>query len=102
VERGSKFVMVEKQSSTVTDKGTKIIDKAQARKSRTNDLGKSSNPFSVFNNYQPAHFVSVAQPYGIEMGNDKTYVLEIINTMEAQEKTQAMLNEFRIRREREL
>jgi hypothetical protein len=102
VEKGSKFVMVKKQSSRVTDKGAKVIDKAQARKAKTNDLDKSSNPFSVFNNYQPAHFVSVAQSCGIEMGNVKTSALEIISTMEAQEKAQAMMNEVRIRREREL
>jgi hypothetical protein len=82
VENGSKFVMVEKQSSRVTDKGEKIIDKAQARKAKTNDLGKTSNPFSVFNNYQPAHFVSVAKSCGIEMGNVETSAFEIISTME--------------------
>jgi hypothetical protein len=102
VEKGSKFVMVKKQSSRVTDKGAKVIDKAQARKAKTDDLDKSSNPFFVFNNYQPAHFVSVAQSCGIEMGNVKTSALKIISTMEAQEKAQAMLNETRIRREREL
>jgi hypothetical protein len=67
----------------VTDKETKIIDKAQARKSKTNDLGKASNPFSVFNNFQPSHFVNVAQTCGMEMGNDETSMLEIISTMEA-------------------
>jgi hypothetical protein len=83
-------------------KGAKIIDKAQARKAKTNDQGKTTNPFSVFNNFQPTHFVNVAQSYGIYMGDSETAALDILSTMEAQEKAQAMLNEARIRKEREL
>jgi hypothetical protein len=98
MEKGSKFVVVERQSSRVTEKETKIIDKAQARKSKTNDPGNDSNPFSVFNKFQSSHFVHVALYCGIELGNGDTSMVEIINTMEAQ----AMLNEARIRREREI
>jgi hypothetical protein len=61
MERGSKFLMIEKQSSRMTDKETKIINKAQARKIKTNELGKISNPFSVFNNFHPSYFERVAQ-----------------------------------------
>jgi hypothetical protein len=86
VEKGTKFVMVQNQSSRVTNKGVKITDKAQARKAKTNDLGKTTNPFSVFHNFHPSHFVSVAQSCGLEMGNAETSALEVINTMEAQEK----------------
>jgi hypothetical protein len=102
MEKGSKFVMVDKQSSRLTDKGGNINDKAQARKVKTNDLGNTSNPLSIFSNFHPAHFVNAAQSCGIKMRDDTTSALDVINTMEAQEKAQAMLNEARIRKEREI
>jgi predicted RNA polymerase sigma factor len=74
----------------------KIIYKARARKTKTNDLGNTSNFFSVFNNYHPDHFVSIARSCGIEMGCGETSALEILSTMKAQEKAQAMLNETRL------
>jgi benzoyl-CoA reductase/2-hydroxyglutaryl-CoA dehydratase subunit BcrC/BadD/HgdB len=64
MEKGTKFVMVDKQSSRLTDKGGKINDKVQARKDKPNDLGNTYNPFSIFSNFDPAHFVNVAQSYG--------------------------------------
>jgi hypothetical protein len=60
MERWSKFLMVEKHSFRVTDKETKIIDKAQDRKIKTNELGKNYNLFSILNIFQPSHFVNVA------------------------------------------
>jgi hypothetical protein len=102
MEKGSKFVMVDKQSSRLTDKGGNINDKAQARKVKTNDLGNTSNPLSIFSNFHLAHFVNAAQSCGIKMRDDTTSALDVINTMEAQEKAQAMLNEARIRKEREI
>jgi hypothetical protein len=60
MERWSKFLMVEKHSFRVTDKETKIIDKAQDRKIKTNEPGKKYNPFSILNIFQPSHFVNVA------------------------------------------
>jgi hypothetical protein len=58
MERGSKLVI---------DKETRIIDKAQARKTKTNEPGTSSYPFSVFNSIQSSHIVNMAQSCGIEM-----------------------------------
>jgi hypothetical protein len=102
VERGSKFVMVEKHSSRVTDKDTRIMDKAQARKIKSNESGMNTNHFSIFNNFLSSHFVNVAQSCGIQIGNDEASMADVINTMVAQKKAHAMLNEAKIRRDGEL
>jgi hypothetical protein len=98
----SRMVTAEKHSTRVTNNETKIMDKAQTRKIKANELGKNSDPFSIFNSFQPSHFVNVSQACSIEMGNGEVVIPEIISIMEAQEKAQAMLNEPRIRKEREL
>jgi hypothetical protein len=101
-KKGSKPLVVEKQSSRVADKDFRIQVKAGARKNKANELGNDANPFSIFNKFQSSHFVHVAQSYGIELDNDDISMVEVISTMEAQEKAHAMLNEARIRKEREI
>jgi hypothetical protein len=101
-ERGSKFIMVEKQSSRVANRDAKIMDKAQARKTKENEPGISKKSSSILRNFHFDHIVSVAQSCGIILGKDESSVLEVIKTLEAQEQAQAMLNDASIRREREL
>jgi hypothetical protein len=101
-DKESKYMEVEKQSSRVIDRGAKIMDKSQARKTKENEPGMSKNPSSILSNFHSSHFVNVAQSCGIKMGNDEASLIEVIKTLEAQEQAHAMLNDARIRREREL
>jgi hypothetical protein len=78
------------------------LEKAQTRKIKASDPGKNADPFSIFNSFQPSHFVNVARACGIEMEDVEGVIPDMISIMEAQEKAQTMLNEARIREEKEI
>jgi hypothetical protein len=97
-----KIVVVEKTSARVIDKNTKILEKAQVRKESTNKgEGTSKLSFSAFESFTPQHFVNVATSCGIKLSTKDDDGLEVMNTMVAQERAQAVLTEARLRKERE-
>jgi hypothetical protein len=96
-----KIVVVEKTSARVIDKNTKILEKAQVRKESTNKgEGTSKLSFSAFESFTPQH-VNVATSCGIKLSTKDDDGLEVMNTVVAQERAQAMLTEARLRKERE-
>jgi hypothetical protein len=64
--------------------------------------GIPKNPFTVLDNFPASHFVGVAQACGIKLGGSDSSGVEIIDTMLAHEKAQAILTKARGRKERKL
>jgi hypothetical protein len=96
-----------RSSVRVEGENMKILDKATAKKEQDfKKVGLPSSSYTVFNSFDPLHFVNIATASGIMLDNDSSTVREAINVLLAKEKAEAMLNEARktkeeIRRERE-
>jgi hypothetical protein len=97
-----KFILAEKSSSRFNDKEVKILEKAQAFKSKLfQDTGKSMSSFSVSSSSNTNHFLEVAKSCGVVIGNEHVSEIEVINTLEAYEKAQAMFAAARVRKQKE-
>jgi hypothetical protein len=59
------------------------------------DSGMTSS-FSILNSFEPLHFDELSAACGVWIGDN-----EMISTLVAQEKAQAMLTEARVRKEKE-
>jgi hypothetical protein len=86
----------------VEDRCMKILDKATAKKGlELKKTSLSSSPYSsftVFNSFDPLHFVNMASYSGIILGNDMNSEREVVNVMLAKENAEAMLTEAKKRR----
>jgi hypothetical protein len=98
-----KFVVEEKASARLTNKSAKIMDKAQALKTKAlHKSGTNTNPFSILEFVNSDHFINVAHSCEIMLGDNENTEIEAIKKIEAQEKAQVMLIDDRLRKEREL
>jgi hypothetical protein len=92
-----------RSSVRVEGKNMKILDKAAAKKEQDfKKAGLSSSSYTVFNSFDPLHFVNIAAASGIMLGNDSSTEREAINVLLAKEKAEAMLIEARKRKEEEI
>jgi hypothetical protein len=95
-----------RSSVRVKDKNMMILDKATAKK--VLELKKvclsspSSSSFTVFNSFDPLHFVNIASTSGIILGNDMNSEREVVNVMVAKENAKVILTEARKRSEEEI
>jgi hypothetical protein len=64
------------------------------------DLGMTSS-FSILNSFEPLHFDELSAACGVWIGDNEMKKNEMISTLVAQEKAQAMLAEARVRKEKE-
>jgi hypothetical protein len=103
LDKGVNFVMAEKSSARIVDKSTKVMGKAQVRKDKAfHDLGNNKPTYPIFNSLDPLHLAKVAKTCGVVLGDKVANVLEVINTLETQERAHAVLTEARVRKEIEL
>jgi hypothetical protein len=80
----------------------RILDKATAKKEQDFKKAGLSSSYTVFNSFDPLHFVNIAAASGIMLGNDSSTEREAINVLLAKEKAEAMLIEARKRKEEEI
>jgi hypothetical protein len=94
---------VPRSSVRVESKNMKILEKATAKKEQDfQKAGLSSSSYTVFNSFDPLHFVNIASTSGIILDNDISSEREAVNVMLAKEKADAMLTEARKRKEEEI
>jgi hypothetical protein len=80
-------------------KNAKILEKATNKKEK--GLKGTMSSHSIFNSFDPLHFVSLASVSGIVLGNENVIESEVVDILMAKEKVQAMLTEARLRKEEE-
>jgi septin family protein len=93
------FVVADKTSARIADETTNVLEKAQNRVEATFE-GKNS--FSILNSFSSQIFVNVASSCGINLGINKEKELDVISTVLAKERAQALLAETSARKERQL
>jgi hypothetical protein len=97
-----KFVVAEKASTRLTDKSTKIMDKAQALKTKAfHKSCTNTDPFSVLEYVNANYFINVAKSCGIMLGDNENTEIEVIKKIEAQEKAYRLRKEWELQIEKE-
>jgi hypothetical protein len=93
-----------RSSVRVEGKNMKILDKTTAKKEQ--DFKKaglsSSSSYTIFNSFDPLHFVNITSTSGIIPENDMSSERGVLSVMVAKENAEAMLTEARKRREEEI
>jgi hypothetical protein len=77
------FVLADKTSARITDKTTKILEKAQNKMEYTSE---DKNYFSILNTFTSQHFVNVASACGVSLGDSEEKELDVISTVLAKER----------------
>jgi hypothetical protein len=77
------FVLADKTSARITDKTTKILEKAQNKMEYTSE---DKNYFSILNTFTSQHFVNVASACGVSLGDSEEKELDVISTVLANER----------------
>jgi hypothetical protein len=84
-------------SDRVGDKSVKILEEATSKKEK--GLKGIMSSHSIFNSFDPLHFVCLSSTSGTVLGNENVIESEVVDILMAKEKAQAMLAEARLRRE---
>jgi hypothetical protein len=86
------FVVAHKSSARVIDKTTRVLEKAHGRL----EAATGGNSLYILNSFPSQHFMNVAS-CGIDLGSSEDKELEVISTVLAKERVQALLAETRAR-----
>jgi hypothetical protein len=71
------------------------------KKGRESQVSGMNSSYTIFNSFEPLHFVELAATSGVWLGDEGSTRNEIISTLVALEKAQAMLTKARVRKEKE-